>query len=76
MLAQAGETDFLALCIAVFFDVRLGALEDDAALLFLGLCRYNVSVLLFVATHLQVLCLWTIQTRKMVDVSDSIDPEV
>ena len=39
LLAQAGETDLLALCIAVFLDVGLGALEDDATLLLLSLLR-------------------------------------
>jgi hypothetical protein len=37
LLAQAGKTDLLTLGVAVFFDVALGALEDDAALLFVGL---------------------------------------
>ena len=38
LLAEAGETDLLALCVTVFFDVGLGALEDDATLFLLRLC--------------------------------------
>jgi len=38
LLAQAVKADLLALCITVFFDVGLGTLEDDSALLFVGLC--------------------------------------
>lgn len=37
LLTQAGETDLLALCIAVLLDIRFGTLEDDATLLLLGL---------------------------------------
>ena len=33
LLGYASETDLLALCIAVLFDVCLGALEDLGALL-------------------------------------------
>lgn len=37
LFAQAGKADLLTLGIAVFFDVALGALEDDATLLLVGL---------------------------------------
>jgi len=37
LFAQAGKADLLTLGIAVFFDVALGAFEDDAALLFVCL---------------------------------------
>ncbi len=37
LLAQAGKADLLTLGIAVFFDVALGALEDDTTLLLVGL---------------------------------------
>lgn len=37
LLAQPRETDLLALCIAILLDVGLGALEDDATLLLVGL---------------------------------------
>lgn len=39
LLAQAGKADLLALYIAVLFDIGFGALEDDAALLLVGLER-------------------------------------
>ena len=44
LLAEAGETDFLALSIAVLFDIGFGALEDDASLFFLGLWSIDVLV--------------------------------
>lgn len=37
LLAQAREADLLALCIAVLLHVGLGTLEDNAALLLVGL---------------------------------------
>ena len=37
LLGNAVEADLLALCIAVLLDVGLGALEDDLALLLVGL---------------------------------------
>ena len=37
LLRKSGEADLLALLIAIFFDILLGALEDDSTLLLLGL---------------------------------------
>ena len=37
MLGQAGQPDLLSFCIAVLFNVRLGALEYDATLLLVRL---------------------------------------
>jgi len=59
LLAQAGKTDLLTLCIAVFLDVLLGTLEDDAALLLLSLLlllklsRTLLALLLLTLTFLQ-----------------------
>ena len=43
LLAQACKPDLLALCIAVLLHVLLGTLEDNTALLFLGLFKQAVS---------------------------------
>lgn len=51
MLAQAREPDFLALCIAVLLDVGFGTLEDDTALLLVGLNRQAVSGCFFRSIH-------------------------
>jgi len=37
LLRKTGQTDLLALSITVLLDILLGTLEDDAALLLLGL---------------------------------------
>jgi hypothetical protein len=37
LLCLAGESDLLTLCVTVLLDVRLGTLEDDLALLLVGL---------------------------------------
>jgi len=40
LLGKTSETDFLLLLIAVLLDVGLGALEDDATLLLVGLRKH------------------------------------
>lgn len=42
LLGDTGKADLLALCVTVLLDVRLGTLEDDLALLLVGL-QCNVS---------------------------------
>ena len=37
LLAQTSKSNLLALCITIFFDVCLSALEDNATLLLVGL---------------------------------------
>lgn len=41
LLAQTSKADLLALSIAVLLDVGLGALENDGALLLVGLFRFD-----------------------------------
>lgn len=43
LLRKTGKTNLLSLCIAVLFDVGLGAFEDDTTLLLVGLSSSEMS---------------------------------
>jgi cyanophycinase-like exopeptidase len=50
LLAQASESDLLALSVAVFLDISLGPLEDDLAFLFVDLIRHTLDLCPIVAS--------------------------
>lgn len=43
LAGSAGQADLLTLCVAVLLDVGLSTLEDDTALLLVGLLEFRVS---------------------------------
>ena len=43
LLGLSRHADLLAVCISILLDVLLGTLEDDAALLLVGLIRGSVA---------------------------------
>ncbi len=75
LLAQAGEADLLTFGIAVFFDVALGALEDDTTLLLVGL-EYGVSLLLKRRSVAGSDSSGRFRPERWLNESDSIDPKV
>ena len=44
LLAQASQTDLLALGLTILLDILLGPLENNAALLFVGLFDFESAV--------------------------------